>query len=123
MWYGVLADLVVVVHLVFIIFVLLGGLFVLKWKYFSMVHMPAVMWAACIEFQGWICPLTPLENWFRGKAGGVGYQDSFISHYLVPILYPIGLTRGWQIALGAFALCLNIAIYFWVWRVRTRTDR
>ena len=115
MWYRILADAVVVVHLVFIIFVLLGGLFVVKWRYLVFVHIPAVLWAAWVEFQGWICPLTPLENWFRQKAGLGGYQNSFVDQYLVPMVYPAGLNREWQMILGAIVIILNVTIYAWIW--------
>ena len=119
MWYGILADMLVVVHLAFIIFALLGGLLVLKWRYAICVHVPAVLWAAWVEYQGWICPLTPLENWFRQKSGTKGYQEGFVEHYLVPLLYPSGLTREYQIVLGTTVILLNVIIYAWVWRHRT----
>ena len=116
MWYRILADAVVVVHLVFIIFVLLGGVFVVKWRSLVFVHIPAVLWGAWVEFQGWICPLTPLENWFRQKAGLGGYQNGFIDQYLVPLIYPAGLNREWQMIFGALVIILNVTIYAWVWR-------
>jgi len=123
MWYAILADALVLVHLAFIIFALFGGLLVLKWQYVICVHVPAVLWAAWVEYQGWICPLTPLENWFRQKAGMGGYQEGFIEHYLIPLLYPAGLTRGYQMVLGTIVLLLNGIIYAWVLRHRThRTE-
>jgi len=123
MWYRILADVLVVVHLIFIAFVLLGGVFVVKWRYLSVVHIPAVLWAAWVEYQGWICPLTPLENWFRQKAGIGGYQRSFIDHYLVPVLYPAALNREWQMVLGTIVLLLNVTIYSWVWHSRKRGNQ
>ena len=115
MWYRILADALVVVHLLFIVFVLLGGLFVIKWRYVSLVHIPAALWAAWVEFQVWVCPLTPLENWFRQKAGMEGYTKSFIDQYLVPVIYPAALNREWQMILGTIVVILNVTIYSWVW--------
>ena len=115
MWYRILADGVVVVHLLFIAFVLLGGLLVLRWMYSIVLHIPAVLWAAWVEYQGWICPLTPVENWFRQKAGIGGYQKSFIDQYLVPILYPGAINREWQMVLGTIVVFLNVTIYSWIW--------
>jgi hypothetical protein len=87
------ADLVVLAHLGFILFVILGGLLVLRWPRMAWIHLPAVIWGALIEFAGWICPLTPLENWLREASGTAGYQGGFIEHYLVPIVYPAN-SRG-----------------------------
>ena len=115
MIYRVLADALVVIHLIFVLFALLGGLLILKWKKVIWGHVPAVLWAVWIEWQGWICPLTPLENWLRGQAGEGWYQQGFIDHYIVPVLYPIGLTREWQIVFGAIVFVLNLMIYSWVW--------
>ncbi len=115
MWYRILADALVAVHLLFIVFVLLGGLCVVKWRYVSLVHMPAALWAAWVEFQGWVCPLTPLENWFRQKAGMEGYQKSFIDQYLIPVIYPDALNREWQVVLGTMVVILNVTIYSWAW--------
>ncbi len=82
------------------------------------VHVPAAVWAAFIEFAGWICPLTPLEKWLRVRGGGAGYRGGFVDHYILPILYPEGLTRATQITLGALVLLLNVAIYGWLLRRR-----
>lgn len=120
MWYRILADALVVVHLLFIVFVLLGGLFVVKWRYVSLVHIPAALWAAWVEYQGWVCPLTPLENWFRQQAGMGGYQKSFIDQYLVPVVYPAALNREWQMVLGTIVVILNVTIYSWVWHHNKR---
>ena len=116
MIYGALADLVVVVHLVFVVFAVLGGLLVLKRRRVAWFHLPAVLWAALIEFANWPCPLTPLENRLRHLAGGTGYETGFIEHYLLPLLYPPGLTRGLQIGLGILVLTLNLAVYAWLAR-------
>lgn len=111
MLYGVLADLVVVLHFAFVVFALFGGLLVLRWRWLVWVHVPAAAWAVLIEFAGWYCPLTPLENYLRRLGGEAGYAGGFVEHYIMPVLYPAGLTRGVQIALGIFALTLNLAIY------------
>lgn len=111
MIYLILADLLVIVHLLFIIFALLGGLLLL-WRY-SMIfmHLPAAIWAALISFKGWICPLTPLENYLRGAAGTEGYQDGFIGHYLNSIIYPSSLTLSMQFVLGILVIVINLGIY------------
>lgn len=114
MLYRFLADAIIIIHLIFILFVILGGLLALRNKRWSIVHLPAVLWAAAIEFKGWICPLTPLENWFREKGGNAIYQGDFIEHYLLPIIYPADLTRGLQIFFGLSAIIINIAVYVWV---------
>ena len=115
-WYRILADTVVVTHLIFIVFTLLGGLLVIRWRSLVFLHIPAVLWAAWVEYRGWMCPLTPLENWFRQKAGMSGYSKSFIDQYLVPVIYPDSLNRDWQIMLGTLVIILNLTIYTWVWR-------
>lgn len=117
MLFRIVADLVVATHLAFVLFVVFGGFFVLKWKRSAWVHIPAALWGVVIEFAGWVCPLTPLENWFREKGGAHGYSGSFVEHYLDPVLYPAALTRGLQIAFGSFALIVNLGIYgYVVWR-------
>lgn len=107
----ILADLVVVLHFGFVLFAVLGGFLAFKWRRILWLHLPTVLWAALIEFCGWPCPLTPLENWLRMKAGSLGYQTDFIAHYILPVLYPANLTRGMQIALGVLVLGVNIGIY------------
>lgn len=116
MLYRVMAVLVLVLHLAFVVFAVIGGLAVLKWKRLAWLHLPVVVWAAAIEFAGWICPLTPLENWFRRKAGAATYEGGFIDHYLFSMLYPSGLTRGMQFFLGSLVLAVNLAVYAWLWR-------
>jgi hypothetical protein len=106
-----MADLIVLVHFGFVIFVVLGALLVLRWPRVAWLHVPAVMWGALVEFTGWICPLTPLENRLRQASGESTYRGDFIAHYILPTLYPNGLTRRDQLALGAIALAVNIAIY------------
>jgi hypothetical protein len=122
MLYRALADLVVVAHLVFVLFVMLGGFLVLRRKGWAWVHVPAVLWAALIEFSGWACPLTPLENWFRERGGGIGYQSSFIEQYLLPLLYPTLLTRRLQITLGLIVLGVNLGVYAWLLRRPVRNQ-
>ena len=121
MGYVLLADFVVLVHLLFVVFVLFGGLWAAKSPWVLWLHAPAVAWGAVVEFTGWICPLTPLENWLRMKGGGPGYQGDFLSHWLLPLLYPSFLTDRIQIVLGTLVLALNAGIYAWIWRRRRVT--
>ncbi len=116
MLYRVLADLVVATHFMFIIFVVAGGLLVVKRRSVAWFHVPAVIWGSMAVLARWICPLTPLENALREKAGEAGYQTGFIEHYLLPVIYPGGSTRTVLIALGALLVALNLAIYVWVIR-------
>ncbi|HXI99138.1 MAG TPA: DUF2784 domain-containing protein [Gemmatimonadaceae bacterium] len=111
MIYRALADLILALHLVFVLFVVLGGLLVLRWPRTAWLHIPAAVWGVLIEYTGWICPLTPLENSFRTRGGEAGYSGGFIEHYIQPVLYPAGLTRGTQIVLGSFVLLLNLSAY------------
>ncbi|MDJ0806533.1 MAG: DUF2784 domain-containing protein [Gammaproteobacteria bacterium] len=106
-----IADLLVILHLLFILFVLLGGLLVLQWRKMALLHLPCVAWGALVEFSGWICPLTPLENHFRSAAGEQGYQGGFIDHYLMPVIYPAGLDRDTQFVLGLIVIGINLIIY------------
>jgi hypothetical protein len=117
-----LADLVVALHFAFVLFVVLGGLLVLRWPRLAYLHIPAAIWGVLIEFAGWICPLTPLENSLRVRAGEAGYQGSFVEHYILPLLYPSALTRTVQLLLGVFVLGLNLAIYIYLLRRRARAS-
>ena len=114
MLYRVLADLVVVAHLMFILYALFGGLFGLWRKWSLCVHLPTAAWIAVIEFQGWICPLTPLENTLRSAGGASGYETGFVEHYLMPVIYPPGLTRTMQVMLGGVAIAVNVVVYIFV---------
>jgi len=114
MLYQFLTDFVVVIHFAFVLFVVLGALLAVKYRWLIFLHVPAAVWGALIEFKGWLCPLTPLENLFRQAGGRVGYADSFIEHYLTPIIYPAGLTRGLQIIFGLSVVVINTAIYTWL---------
>ena len=114
------ADLVALVHLAFIVFVVLGGALALRWRWMPWVHLPAVLWGAVLEFCGWMCPLTPLENWLRQAGGASEYPGSFVEQYVLPIVYPAALTREVQMALGLFLCLINAAIYLCLWRSRAR---
>ena len=116
MLYGILADLIVYLHIAFVLFVVFGGLLVIKWPRLAWVHLPAAVWGAVVEFTGWICPLTPLENWLRGQESEAPYQSDFIAQYLLPVLYPEDLTRDLQLLLGTGVVVLNAAVYWWLWR-------
>ena len=110
-WLAVAADAVVVFHLLFILFALLGGLLVWRWRSLVWLHVPAAMWGVLVELMHWPCPLTPLEQSLRQAAGQAGYSGGFVEHYLLPIIYPNGLTPQIQIGLGVFVLLLNVLIY------------
>jgi hypothetical protein len=114
------ADLVVLVHVVFVVFVVLGGLLVVRWPRLAWVHVPAAVWGVVIEFGGWICPLTPLENYLRQRGGSSAYQGEFIEHYILPMLYPANLTSRGQVWLGSLAFMVNVALY---WRIVRRASR
>ena len=118
--YPLLADLVLIVHLAFVVFVLCGGLLVLRWRWIAWLHLPAAVWGTVVEFAGWICPLTPLENWLRVQGGEAGYEDDFTTRYLLPILYPVDLTRDIQLLLGTVVIAVNAVIYCWLWRTQAR---
>jgi hypothetical protein len=105
-----LADLIVVIHFSFIVFVILGGFLVLKWNRLIWLHLSAAIWGALIEFAGWICPLTIVENKLRSASGG-GYSIGFIEYYIIPIIYPSGLTREIQIGLGLGVILFNVFVY------------
>lgn len=111
MLYRLLADFVLVLHLVFIVFVIFGGLLAFKWRHIAWAHLPAMAWGAMNELFGLWCPLTPLENWLRGNGEMGRYETGFIEHYIVPVVYPAGLTRGIQIVIGSVVVVLNVLIY------------
>ncbi len=115
------ADALVVAHFSFIVFVLFGAGLVLRWKWIAWLHVPAFVWGAAIEFFGAVCPLTPLEQRLRILAGEGGYTGGFVEHYVVPIMYPAGLTAAMQTWLGVTVVAVNAAIYALVlyrWRGR-----
>ena len=111
MLYSFLADLVLLVHGLFVLFVVCGGVAVLRWPRLAWLHLPAALWGVMIEWGGWFCPLTDLENHWRYGGGESGYAGGCISHYLEPLLYPRGLTRSGQLLLGLLALLFNAALY------------
>lgn len=122
MVHSILADSIIIIHFLFILFVVFGGIFSffrIKWAW---VHIPALLWGICIELSGWICPLTPLENRFR-LASGKGYEEGFIEHYLLPTIYPEGLTRNIQIILGIAVLVINLIVYFAVFIKRHKNKK
>ncbi|MEJ2099458.1 MAG: DUF2784 domain-containing protein [Desulfobacterales bacterium] len=124
MIYRLLANLVVVIHLFFVLFAVFGALLLIRWRKIIWLHIPAAAWAVWIEFSGRICPLTPLENWLRLEGTETGYSGDFVRHYLLPLLYPASLTREIQIILGILAAALNMAIYGYVFLLRRkRFDR
>jgi hypothetical protein len=120
MLFSGLADLAVLVHALFILFVVGGGLLVLRRPRLAWLHLPAALWGSAVELNGWLCPLTDLENYWRHRGGEAGYSGSFFEHYLAPLIYPAGLTVQLQIFLGMGVLLLNGAIYFTLWWRRSR---
>lgn len=121
--YLLLPDLVLLLHLAFVGFVVAGGLLALKWPRIAWVHLPAAAWGALVEFTGWVCPLTPLENMLRVKAGASAYDSDFVGHYVMPLLYPVALTRDTQILLGAAVVIVNAAVYWWVFVASARAKQ
>ena len=111
MLYRILADLIGVLHFAFVLFVVFGGLLLLRWRWVAYLHLPAAVWGALIEFAGWICPLTPRENWLRRRGGFEGYSGGFVEHYILPLIYPGALTRTTQIVLGVAVLAVNGIVY------------
>ena len=114
MLYRLFADAIVVLHFGFVVFVVAGGLLGLRWPRALWLHAPAAVWGALIEYAGWICPLTPLENELRRRGGATGYAGGFIEHYLTPVLYPAGLTANVQLVLGTLVVVVNVAVYTFV---------
>jgi hypothetical protein len=111
MVYRVLADVVVLLHSSFVVFVMLGGFLAWRWRGIVWVHLPCALWGAAIEYAGWTCPLTPLENAFRVRADLAGYRGGFIEHYIIPWLYPTSLTRPTQAMLGTLVVVTNLVAY------------
>jgi hypothetical protein len=107
-----MTNLVVLAHASFVLFVVFGGLLARRWRWIAWLHVPAVAWAVAIEWGGWICPLTPLENALRQRAGQPAYQGDFVAYYVLPVLYPAGLTRGAQMLLGTAVLAMNVGVYW-----------
>ena len=120
MFYRLLADAVVAFHGFFILFVVFGGFVAWRWRWVAAIHLPCAVWGMLIELRGWICPLTPLENSLRARAGQAGYSGGFIEHYLLPAMYPAGLTPRVQVVLGTAVLLINLFAYAVVIRRLTR---
>jgi hypothetical protein len=118
-----LADLVVLAHFTFVIFVIAGGFLVLRWPRLAWVHVPVALWGAAIALMGFVCPLTPLENWLRARGGGTTYGTGFIEHYVMPVLYPVALTRALQIGGGVFVVALNALLYWMAFGLARRPTR
>lgn len=114
--YRTLADAVVTLHFGFVLFVVLGGLVVLRWRRAAWVHLPCAAWGALIEFGGWVCPLTPLEKHLRALGHRPGYAETFVEHYITRAMYPAGLTRGMQLAIGIFVIAVNVLVYWLAFR-------
>lgn len=123
MAYRLLADLVVLLHFAFVAFVVLGGLLVLRWPRVAWLHLPAVAWGAFVELYLHYCPLTPLENQLREQGGLDTYGTGFIDHYIMPVIYPPGLTPGMQLCLGIVLIVVYIAIYGWAWHEHSKRER
>lgn len=115
------ADAVLLLHLGFILFVVLGGLLAVSWRRAPVAHLPAAGWGLFVELSGRGCPLTGLENHLRLAAGQAGYAESFVEHYLLGVIYPEGLTRESQFLLAGAVLLVNAAVYGWLWRRRRRS--
>jgi hypothetical protein len=120
MVFRALADLTVVCHAAFVAFVVVGGVLAARWPRIAWVHLPALAWGAWVEFAGWVCPLTPLENALRTRGGEAAYAASFVEHYVIPLLYPEFLSRELQYVLGALVLVVNAVVYAFVVVYRRR---
>ncbi|MFC1812001.1 DUF2784 domain-containing protein [Thermodesulfobacteriota bacterium] len=116
MYHSLFSDIVVLLHFIYVIFAVAGGILLIWWRKMIWLRLPAAIWAALISFAGWICPLTYLENWLRLQGGGTGYSGSFIIKYIEPLLYPAGLTYFHQMGLGIIVVVLNMAIYGYIFR-------
>ena len=120
MLYRLLADAVVLVHALFIVFVVFGGVLAWRRRWVMAVHIPCAVWGILVEYRGWTCPLTPLENAWRARAGEQGYSGGFVEHYLWPTIYPAGLTHRTQVVLGTMVLLINVLAYAVLLRRLTR---
>ena len=123
MTYRALADLVLIVHFAFVLFVIFGGVLALRWPRVAWIHLPIALYGAAVEFVGFVCPLTPLEVGLRERGGQAGYAGGFIDHYITAAIYPTGLTRQVQFILGAALIVLNVAVYGIWWKRRAMTRR
>ena len=119
MFYRLSAEAVLLLHFAFIAFVLFGALLAVRWRWIVAVHVPAALWGCFVELTGMVCPLTYAENYLRNRAGESGYARSFIEHYLLPVIYPAGLTARIQFVLGGAVVLVNVLIYGWLLKRRT----
>jgi len=120
MYYRLFAELVVITHFAFVVFVVLGGFLIFAWRKAIWLHIPAVLWSAWIELSGGICPLTPLENWLWIKAGQASYPNDFVGNYILPLIYPEGLTRAKQLILATIVIFVNILVYGYIFLIRNQ---
>ena len=118
-----IADILVLFHIGFILFVIFGGFLVVRWRLIIWLHLPCAIWGVLIEFAGWICPLTPLENRLRNSAGSSGYSGGFIENYIIPLIYPTELTREIQYALGFGVIAINLCAYGLVLYYKSKKQR
>ena len=121
--YSFFSDIVIVLHFLYVVFALVGGVLSIWWRKIVWLHLPLALWAAFISFVGWVCPLTFLENWLRIKGGGTAYSEGFIAKYIEPILYPASLTHCHQVVLGIIVIVLNLAIYGYIFSSNIRQRR
>ncbi|PJA31724.1 MAG: DUF2784 domain-containing protein [Zetaproteobacteria bacterium CG_4_9_14_3_um_filter_53_7] len=122
MIYSLLADVVLLLHALFILFVGPGGLLLFRWPRLALLHVPSICWAVWISFSGSVCPLTPLEQWLRQLSGQISYSGSFTARYIEPVIYPAGLTQQMQWGIGAFVLLLNALVYLCLFRSWCRSN-
>ncbi len=118
--FRLLANATVLLHLLFIAFIVFGGLLALFWPRMAWVHLPVALWGVVVQWMSWVCPLTPLENWFRARGGVATYPDGFVEHHVLPVLYPIGIGPRLHWVLGLVVLVANAAIYATVFHRRAR---
>lgn len=121
MIFRIIADILIVLHGLFILYVLFGAFLNFRWQKLVWLHLPVMIWGILVEYMHWICPLTPLENYFRRKAGTGVYEGDFIDHYIIPLIYPENLTPQFQVVLGSLVIVLNLVIYGFFWyRIRRK---
>jgi hypothetical protein len=116
MIYQLLAGAVAILHFAFILFVIGGAFLLLRWPKLMWIHLPAAIWGVVIELMGWYCPLTNVENWLLRRAGRAGYSGGFVAHYIFALIYPAGLTRSIEIAIGIVVLLVNVSVYVRVFK-------
>ena len=114
LFYQLGADLLVLIHLAFIVFVVLGSISVLRWPWLVLLHVPAAIWGAVVIINGWLCPLTPWENSLRHLADQEGYSGGFVEHYIIPLIYPMDITQNTQVLIGVITLMINLCLYCFV---------